>query len=142
MRNDRLERPAVQRQQRAILLAPAEPRRGERKGGERRDADHFVGREAAHQHGPDAEEERIAAREHANGLAAMGLDRVERVLDRRRPDERLGGQRPGEREMALAADHERRLRDEPPRGRREAVDPVLADADDSEPAFLGHGAVA
>ena len=142
MRNDRLERPAVQRQQRAILLVPAEPRRGERKGGERRDADHFVGREAAHQHGPDAEEERIAAREHANGLAAMGLDRVERVLDRRRPDERLGGQRPGEREMALAADHELGLRDEPPRGRREAVDPVLPDADDSEPAFLGHGAVA
>ena len=31
MRNDRLERPAMQRDQRAILLAPAEPRRGEAK---------------------------------------------------------------------------------------------------------------
>ena len=42
--------------------------------------------------------------------------------------------------MALAADDEGRLRDEPPRGRSEAVDPVLADADDGEPAFLAHGA--
>ena len=50
--------------------------------------------------------------------------------------------RPGQREMALAADHEGRLRDEPPRGRREAVDPVLPDADHSEPALLGHGAAA
>ena len=52
----------------------------------------------------------------------MGLDHVERVLDRRRPDERLGAERPGQSEMALAADDEGCLRDEPPRGRREAVD--------------------
>ena len=85
MRNDRLERPAVKREQCAILLAPAEPRRGERKGGGRRDRDHLVGGETAHQHRADAEEERIAAREHADGAAAMGFDGVERVLDRRRP---------------------------------------------------------
>ena len=47
---------------------------------------------------------------------------------------------PGEREMALAADDEVRLRDEPPRGRNKAVDPVLADADEAKPAFLAHGA--
>ena len=62
----------------------------------------------------------------------MGLDDVERVLDRRRPDHRLGLQRSGEGEMALAADDEGRLRDEPPRGRSEAVDAVLADADDGQ----------
>jgi hypothetical protein len=42
--------------------------------------------------------------------------------------------------MALAADNEDRLRDEPSRGRREAVDPILADPNDGEPAFLAHGA--
>ena len=36
--------------------------------------------------------------------------------------------------------NKRRLRDEPPRGRSEAVEPVLADADDCEPAFASHGA--
>ena len=70
----------------------------------------------------------------------MGLDDVERVLDRRRPDERLGAERPGQSEVALAADDEGRLRDEPPRGRREAVNAVLADADDGEPAIPHHGA--
>ena len=49
MRNDRLQRPAMQREERAILLAPAEPRGGEREGRGRGDSDHFGGREAAHQ---------------------------------------------------------------------------------------------
>ena len=70
----------------------------------------------------------------------MGFDDVERVLDRRRPDKRLGAERPGQSEVALAADDEGCLRDEPPRGRRKAVDPVLADADDGKPAILHHGA--
>ncbi len=42
--------------------------------------------------------------------------------------------------MALAADDEGRLRDEPSRGRSEAVEPVLADADEAKPAFPAHGA--
>ena len=67
MRNDRFERPAVQREQRAILLAPAEPRRGERKGRRRRDGDHFVGVKRRISIGADAEEERIAAGKHAHG---------------------------------------------------------------------------
>ena len=70
----------------------------------------------------------------------MGFDHVERAFDRRRPDERLGDQGPGESQVAAAADNKGRLRDEPPRGRREAVDPVLADADDGEPAIPHHGA--
>ena len=43
--------------------------------------------------------------------------------------------------MAPAADDERRLRHERSRGRREAVDPVLAETDDREPTSPGHGAV-
>ncbi len=42
--------------------------------------------------------------------------------------------------MALAADNEDRLRDEPSRGRSEPLDPILADPNDGEPAFLAHGA--
>ena len=102
--------------------------------------DHLVHGETPHQHGADAEEERIAAGEHAYRAVAMGFDRVERVLDWRWPGERLGFQRSGEREVPLAANHKGRLRDEPPRGRSEAVEPVLADADEAKPAFASHGA--
>ena len=49
-------------------------------------------------------------------------------------------ERAGQRQVAPAADDEGRLRDEPPRGRRKAVEAVLADADDGEPAFPAHGA--
>ena len=42
--------------------------------------------------------------------------------------------------MAFAAHDKLRLRDELPRGRNEAVDPVLADADEAKPAFPAHGA--
>ena len=101
----------MKRDERAILLIPAEPSGRERKGGKRWDADHFASDEAAHQHRADAEEERIAAGEHADGMAAAGFDRVERVLHRRGPAERLGFQRPGERKMALSADDKVRLRD-------------------------------
>ena len=70
----------------------------------------------------------------------MRFDGVERVLDRRRPDHRLGSQRSGKGEMALASDNEDGLRDEPPRGRSEPFKPVLADPNDGEPTFLAHGA--
>ena len=40
--------------------------------------------------------------------------------------------------MAFAAHDKLRLRDEFLRGRNKAVEPVLADADDCEPAFLAH----
>ena len=89
-------------------------------------ADHLGGGEAARQHRPDPEKEWISAGEHADGLPPPGLDRVERILDRRRPDERLGLKRLSQREMASAADDKGRLRDEAPRGRREAAEPVLA----------------
>ncbi len=42
--------------------------------------------------------------------------------------------------MTLAPNNEDRLRDEPSRGRSEAIDPIFADPDDGEPAFLAHGA--
>ena len=70
----------------------------------------------------------------------MGLDRVERALHWRGPSERLGAERPGQREVAFAADDEGRLRDKPPRGRRKAVNAVLADADNGEPPIPTHGA--
>ena len=140
LRNDRLERTAMQRQERAVLLAPAEARGGEREGRGRGQAIISSAAKRRIKHRPDAEEERIAARQHADGLAAPGLDPVERVLDRRRPDQVSAVKRPGEREMAPAADDERRLREEPPRGRREAVEPVLAEPDDRKPTLPAHGA--
>ena len=52
MRDDRLERAAMQRKRRAILQAPAEPRGGEREGRRRGQADHFLGGDMAHQQAP------------------------------------------------------------------------------------------
>ena len=144
VRQDRLERPTVQRQRRAVLLAPAEPGGGEREGRGRRNAERFARRKAPHQHRSDAEKERIAARQHADGPPAAGLDQVERAFDRRGPGDGLGGEIAGEREMAPATDDEFGLREKRARGRRKAVDPVLADPDQGEPflaaLFVGHGA--
>ena len=42
--------------------------------------------------------------------------------------------------MAPAADDEGGLRESRARGRREAVEPVLANPDDGEPALPAHGA--
>ena len=78
----------------------AAPRRGE--GGGRRERPISSRRHAAHQHRADAEEERIAAGEHADGAAALRQHASEGAPRRRGPRQRLAAdQRPGEGEMAL-----------------------------------------
>ena len=71
-------------------------------------------------------------------LVPLQPELVESVLDRRWPSHCLGFQRSGEGEMALSAHDKVRLRDEALRGRNNAINPVLADADEAEP--LAHGA--
>ena len=136
MRNDRLERPAVQREQRAILLAPAEPRRGERKGGgrrERRSSRPAAKRRISMAPTPKKNGSPLASTQTERPRRASMASSAFSIGDGQ--THRLGLQRSGERKMALAADDKVRLRDELPRGRSKAVDPVLADADEAKPAF-------
>ena len=58
----------------------------------------------------DAEEERIAAREHADVLPAPRQNRRKRVLQRRRPRQALAGGLADQLQMACAADDQRGLR--------------------------------
>ena len=88
----------------------------------------------AHQQAADAKEERIAARQHADRLAAPRQNCGQRALDRRRPSQGLRRDGRRQRQMPRAADDKRGLRDQPPCGRRKPVEAVLADADDGEPA--------
>ena len=141
MRNDRLERPAMQRDQRAILLAPAEPRGGEREGRGRRHADHLARRRSA------ASASSRRRRRTDRRSPARRRDAAPR-FDQRRARPRSAKathrsrrrDRPASARWRAAADDEGRLREELSRGRREAVDPILADADDGEPSLLAHGA--
>ena len=79
MRHDALERASVQRNQRAVLQRPAEPRGREAEGRRRGNADHLGGIEMPHQRRADAVEEGIARGEHAHAAAAPGEDVGDRV---------------------------------------------------------------
>ena len=136
MRAHEIERAAVQREQRRLRQRPAEPRRGQAEGGRRRHHQHFLRSDMARQHGADAVHEGIAGGEHADGRARAapapprpprsngdGHGRAAPRIERR-----------GQRQMALAAEHDRRAAHEPAGDRAQPVDAVLADADDGQPA--------
>ncbi len=124
----------MQADQRHILQRPAEPRGGQAEGGGLRQAERLRRRNRAQQHVADAIVERIAARQHHDRPAAMLLDFRHRLADRAGPGEPAAADQPvGQAEMALAAHHQLGRGDQPLRHRREAVDAVLADADDGQP---------
>ena len=80
MRDDPLQRAAVQRQQRAVLHRPAEPRGGEAERRGRGQTGHLLAATWRISR-PDAVEERIAGRQHADRLAAPRQDSRERAVD-------------------------------------------------------------
>ena len=126
----------MQADRRHVLQGPAEPRRRQAEGAGLRHAQCLLRRERAHQHVADAVVERIAARQHGHRPAAMLLDFRQHVADRARPREPLTlDQRVRQGEMPLAAHDQLGVGHQPARDRREAVDAVLADADDGQPAL-------
>ncbi len=128
-----LDRAAVQREKRYPFERPGEPRGGERERGTLRDDRHLFGRDAFGKRRADAEVHRVAGREHADATAAHRGDRVDQIRHRRRPGIALRAALRSHGEMALAADQHLRRLDKRARGRREAGDAVLADADDRKP---------
>ena len=80
-------------------------------------------------------EKRIARGEHANLPPVLRQHLVHRARERARPGLRLAlDERRREREMARAPEYDIGAGDEFAGGRREAVGPILADADDGQPA--------
>ena len=71
MRRHPLEGAAVQRQERAILLAPGEARRNQREGRRRRQAEDFFSIDYFGERRANSEKERIARSQHDGGRAAM-----------------------------------------------------------------------
>ena len=132
MRRHALEGAAVQRKQRAILLAPFEPRGRERKRRGRRNAENFVTRDVARDEIADAVEEGIARGENDRGPAALGENARQCVGERRGPLQALGW-RVDHREMTRAADDQRGLRHECARRRRQRLGAVFAKADQRQP---------
>ena len=103
----------------AILERPDEPRRGEAEGARLRQHDHLGGREMAGERGADAIAQRIAARQHDNGLAAPRRDERDRIGQRLAPGQTLALGLADERQMPLAADHQLGRVDQGARRRRE-----------------------
>jgi hypothetical protein len=82
--------------------------------------------------------ERIARGEHADLLPAQRADRRHCRIERRRPGVGdTGDPARGELQVPPAAENMFGCRDRAQRLRREPVEPVLADADDRQPAFFG-----
>ena len=97
--------------------------------------DHLARIDLSRQHRADAVVERIARGEHADLPAAMAQHLVGRAVERARPrPRRAANERRRQAEMAPAAEHDFRRADQPARRRAQALDAVLADADDGQPA--------
>ena len=91
--------------------------------------------DAPRQHRADAVVERIARGEHADLPAAMMQHFVGGAVERARPrPRRAANERRRQAEVAPAAEHDFRRADQPARHRAQALDAVLADADDGQPA--------
>ena len=137
MAHDAFQRAAMQADRRHVLQRPAEPRGGQAEGRRLRQAERLVGGNGAQQHVADAVVERIAARQHAR---PAGRDASRFPASRRRSG---SARRAAGRVISASARPRWRL---PPttssaaatsraRHRREAVEAVLADADDGQPAL-------
>ena len=136
MQAQRVERPAVQAQRRAIGERPAEPRGGEAEGAGLRQDRHLLARESGgpgstptpyHIGSPLASTTTRRPRRAAIAaiVAASGLP----------PDRRSAAPGRHHRQMARAADQHLGGLDQRARRRREPGEPVLADADDGEPGL-------
>ena len=136
MRRHPLEGAAVQREKRAILLAPGETRRNQREGRRRRQAEDFLSGDLFGERRANAKKEWIARSQHDGGRAAS----LEHLRDAEREGRRPGTlrrlRRTKKRQMPRATEDDCRPIDDRARGRGQGA--VFANSDDREPA-PGHG---
>ncbi|KGW79258.1 hypothetical protein Y046_3851 [Burkholderia pseudomallei MSHR2990] len=128
----RRERPADERHRVDVLQRPAGARGRERQRRRRGQHAPFVRRERAREQRADAEQHRIAAREHAHARRTPREER--REIERLRPRRALRAMPRGQhREMPLAAHHHRRVGERAPRRLAEPRVSVVADAHHRQP---------
>src|SRR5262245_6401032 len=123
----------MQRDETAILQAPAKPRGGKAKSRRRRKTLDLVARDMRAEQGSRAIKERIARAQHADGRAASCNNGRNGVRERRRPNHGFAGEGSCDRKMAGATHNQLGLRERFARGRRERLGAVLAEADEREP---------
>ena len=123
MRNEASSAPAVQRDQRAILLAPAEPRGGERRRRRAPESRSSLAREWRISIAPTPKKNGSPLASTQTGSPRRAKIASNASLDRRGPDERFAAIGAASARCRAAADDEGGLRDEAPRGRRKAVVP-------------------
>lgn len=129
---ERRERTADERYRADVLQRPAEARGRERQRRRRGQHAPFVGGKLARERRADAEQHRVATREHADGRRAAGEHA--RNVERRRPRFARGRQPCGQHvEMPLRADDERRVEQRAPRAAAEPRVTVVADAHYRQP---------
>src|SRR5215472_19155794 len=133
MEPQRIERPTLQGDRRAVGKRPAESRSRQAKGARLRDDCHLPARKPAGQGDADAVPHRIAAGHHSHPVATEGGDAIGGAAERALPDNSFDIHAWYHAEMPHAADQHFRGFDECAPDRREAGEPVFTDADDREP---------
>ena len=119
-----------------VRQRPAEPRRGQAERRRRRHDNH-LGRASMRRSDQrtDAVVKGIAGGQHADLAAAMRQHLVGGTVERARPrPRRAANERRRKAEVALAAEHDFGRADQGTGDRGQALDTVLADADDGQPA--------
>jgi len=124
----------VEAQRGATGKRPAQPGGGEAEGARLRHDCHLLAAKMVREHNADPVPQRVAARQHRDAGAAARCDLGNRFDERLAPHEPLGLARRHHRQMAGAANQGLRGLDQGARGGAQAGEPVLADADDAEPA--------
>src|SRR5262252_5423398 len=135
MWTDEIERAAMQRELGRLRQRPAQTRGGKTEGRKRRHRHRLARIDVPQQDRADAVNEWIARCEHADLPAALRQHLLDRALERASPRPRdAADERGGKNKMPLAAKHHLCRLDKVSSDRRQALDPVLADADDGQPA--------
>jgi hypothetical protein len=124
----------VQGDQRRLRQCPAEPCRRQ-VNADSAGTKASLGIDVARQHGADAMHEGIAGGEHADCTPPLRQHLFGHAVERRRPwPRRAADDRCRQRQMPVAAEHDRGAAHQPARDRAQSIDPILADADDGQPA--------
>ena len=120
---------------------PAHPGGGKLEGRELRVVDDLAGRYRAPDAGTDAEPQRVTCGEHDNPLTTQENQLIYQGIERTGPGQTTGGHTVGQGVVAIAADDDFGSFDNGARGGGQAVETVLADADDMEPRRVRHGVI-
>ena len=133
MGRERMNGTPVQRDHRHVLLRPAEPCSGQRKSRGRRDHPDFVGTNMAHHRRSDPEVHRVTGGEDGDRFTASFQKQLDRLFHTEGPRDHLPISGIDFLEDTCGRDHCSGCIEQGTRRRRQAVEPVIADAEQRQP---------